>query len=47
MCEVTEKTIKSVSLKTDLRIRLNSGITENFDINEILTLFENFNITAT
>ena len=45
--KVTDKTIKNSFIKADLRISLNSAITETFDNKEFLKLFKNFNITAT
>ena len=45
--KVADETIKNSIVKVDLRISLNSAVTETFDNNKLLKLFKNFNITAT
>ena len=45
--KVTYETIKNFFIKADLRISLDSAVTETFDINKTLRLFKNLNITAT
>ena len=45
--KVTDENINNAFTKVDLRISLDSSVTETFDNNEFLKLFKNFNITTT
>ena len=45
--EEWDKVIDEIAfIKADLRISLDSAVTETFDNNKLLKLFQNFNITA-
>ena len=44
--EVTDDTINNVFINAYLRVSLDSAVTETFDNNEFLKLFDDFNITA-
>ena len=45
--KVTGETIQNTFIKADLRISLDSAVTETFHNNKLLKLLKNFNITAT